>query len=132
MSIYQEIVEDLQSFHPDMSDYGPPIGINGWLNIKKFRYDVKEWAGSDTEEKRRKKISQTMRDKRLKPTPLTGASNPKARSVQCIQTGKIYGSLVECAKDNNVSVVTVRNWCKKEHDSTPNGQWRGVSFRYFD
>lgn len=130
MDIYDDFIKDLQSFNPDMSEY--PRVYSPWLSIHKYRYQSTEWNGTETEANRRQKISDTLKAKGIKPVSQYGASNHKARSVQCIQTGKVYGSLIECAKDNNVSVRTIQNWCKKKAQSSTNGKWKGLSFRYLD
>jgi hypothetical protein len=135
MDIY-DLIQDLQSFNSDMSEY--PRVTSAWLSIHKYRYlsSDPQWRDSDIETERVDKIrtymQERVRTQGLNFKPRYGADNNKARRCQCIQTGKVYDTLIECAKDNNVSVVTVRNWCKKEAKTTTNGQWNGLSFRYVD
>ena len=59
-----------------------------------------------------------------------GSENNRARKVRCIQTGKVYGSLVECATELNLTVKTIQNWCKREAKTTHNNHWNGLSFEY--
>lgn len=192
MDIY-DLIKDLQSFNPDMSEY-PKIGRRGishgnfregYVTPEETKQKLREamlareqdpeWLAKKPEiiakmsasktgipspkkgipmseeskqkmrdairppisEEQKKKISQTLKGKPPayiveRGHGLRGSTNPKARAVQCIQTGKVYGSIIECAKDNNVTTRTVRNWCQKETQTTTNGQWKGLSFRYVD
>lgn len=90
MDIY-DLIKDLQSFDPDMSEY--PRVTSGWLTtIKKFHYDPSEWIGTDTEAERVNKIREYMKERTrtqgLNFKTRYGADNNKAKRCQCIQTGR--------------------------------------------
>jgi len=191
MDIY-DLIQDLQSFNPDMSEYpkitrrglalgnfregyvtpvatkeklrqamllreqdpkwiarkadiaskvaasltGKPSPKKGIPISEESKQKMREAARPSISEEQKRKTSETMKkrvaDYGLPFRPKSGGDNNRARRCQCIQTGKMYDTLVECAKDNNVTVRTVQNWCKKEAKTTTNGQWNGLSFRYID
>lgn len=57
------------------------------------------------------------------------ASQAIRRKVMCIETGKVYDSITEASKDNNISTTAIITSCKNRELGKEQRK-RGVHFRY--
>ena len=84
------------------------MGKSPWNKGRQMSDDFREKCrianeGKEIPSEIRQKISNTFKEKGIN----RGASNPMSKKVKCLETGKIYDTLSEAAKDAGVSVSTV-------------------------
>ena len=88
----------------------PMFGKTGELN---------PFYGKKHTEQTRKKMSEYAKKRNL-----TRGGNPRARKVQCINTGEIFDSVIEAAEKYGLSRTGVNNCCTGYRNSCYGYKWR--------
>jgi hypothetical protein len=82
-----------------------------------------------TEEQRAQNSARNMGNKNARGNKgkRMGSLNHMSKKVLCVDTGKIYGSMNEAARELNVRVSNIRRCCRNIHERT-----EGYQFRYVE
>ena len=60
------------------------------------------------------------------PKEITNEQNIKGRSIICIETGKIYNSIKEAAKDTNANYSCISKACKGKIKTAGKLKWKYI------
>ena len=105
------------------SHYGVPMSLENRLKISavnKLRTGEKNsfYGKHHTEESKQK-----MRGKR---PSISGAKNPKAKKVLCVETGSVYECGAIASKETGVNYSSLRNCCQGNRKTAGGYHWRYI------
>ena len=95
--------------------------INNPLTKDKMSGENNPMFGKHFSEETKAKMSEAKQGK------YDGENNPRARKVYCIETGKTYTTIKECAEELGLFATTISKVCKGKCKS-----YKGYHFKYAD